>query len=338
MRIVLLGLLTLSAAALPSCNRTPPGTVEMNFRHPEGQGEKVATFDGDAITTSELQQRFLEMTPMGRTRFQSLEQKREYVEGLARFELLAQEALKRGLHKDPEVIHAAKQMMVQRLLRQELYEKPTPVSDAELTQYYDGHKADYVKPELVRLSHIFLAAPKEDAKKVAEQKAKAEALVKKAKALQPTDFTGFATLVREGSEDEASKARDGDLRFLPLTELANGYGPEIAAAAANMKDVGQVTSPIQTEKGWHILKLQGRQAALNLGLDDVKTQLQTRVLYERRNTNFSKLMEDLKARNHFKVNDEVLAKVEVDLKAPTKEPKGPPPGFIPAPTQRPLMR
>jgi len=335
MRSVLFGCLAL---VLVSCQRTPAGTAEMNFRHPPGEGEKVATFNGDAITSGHLKQRFLEMTPMGRSRFQSLEQKRDYVEGLARFELLAQEALKRGLHKDPEVVHAAKQMMVQRLLRQELDDKPTPVSDAELAAYYESHKQDYVKPELVRVSQIFLAAPREDGQKAAAQKARAEALVKKARTLPPTDFNAFALLVRESSEDDLSKSRDGDLRFLSSAELASTQGPEVATAAEALKQVGEVSAPIQTARGFHILKLQGRQAALNLTLEDVKTQLQTRVLYERRNTNFAKLMEDLKKQSNFKVNDEALSKVEVDLKAPTQDPKGPPPGFIPAPTQRPAMR
>jgi peptidyl-prolyl cis-trans isomerase C len=325
---------------LLACNRTaPPGVVQVDFRHAtQGKGDPVATFGEDSVTTDELKRLFLEMTPMGRTRFQSVEQKREYVEGLARFELLAQEAVRRGLYSDPEVVHAAKQMLVQRLLRQELDDKPSPVSDKELNEFYEEHKADYVKPEMIRVSHIFLAAPKSEAAQVAAKKSKAEGLAQKAKALPAMDYAAFSQLVREHSDDETTKVRDGDLRFLSEADLAAQQGPEVAAAVKNLKQVGEVSGAVQTEKGFHILKLQGRQAALNLSLDDIKSQLQTRILYERRNASFAKLIDDLKVKSNYKVRDEVLAKVDVDLKAPTQEPKGPPPGFIPAPTPRAMVR
>src|SRR4051794_21098328 len=101
------------------CRRQRADVIEMNFRHrPADASPKVASFGDDGISSGELKQRFLEMTPMGRSRFQTVEQKREYVDGLVRFELLAQEALRRGMGADPEVVHAAKQMLVQKLLKQ----------------------------------------------------------------------------------------------------------------------------------------------------------------------------------------------------------------------------
>ena len=117
----LLASLLMLTVLLAACSREGP---YLDLRHnPTGKGTKVATFAGDSITAEELEQRFMEMSPQVRTRYQTLEQRKEYVEGLARFELLAAEAVRRGLHQDPDVLDAAKKVMVQKLL---LAETQTP--------------------------------------------------------------------------------------------------------------------------------------------------------------------------------------------------------------------
>jgi peptidyl-prolyl cis-trans isomerase C len=324
--------LTIGAAAgalvmAAGCSKSSGG--EMNFRHNrDGKGTSVATFGKDSITVEELNERFAEMSPFARARFQTVEERKQYVEGLARFELLAAEALARGLQNDPEVIGTAKKVMVQKLIQSEFDEKGAPISDAEIAEYYDKHKADYVKPEMVRLSHIFLAAPEGDASRAAK-KVKAEALLKSARALQPLDYSAFGQLVSENTEDEKTKPLRGDMRYLSQEDLLAQHGAEIAEAAKSLTQMGQVSEVVATPKGFHILKLQARQAPLNLTVDQVRAQIQSRLLYERRAERFGKFVEELKKKNGFKIHDEPLAKMELDLKAPAKDTKRPPPGYIP---------
>ena len=66
------------------------------------------------------------------------------------------EAAKRGFDKDPEVIRTAKQVMIQKLLRDEFETKVTPesITDAEVKAYYDAHSDEFMKPEEVRASAI----------------------------------------------------------------------------------------------------------------------------------------------------------------------------------------
>lgn len=323
--------LALATLTLTACNQQSSGT---NFKHNrDGKGTPVATWNGDSITQEELQQRFLEMSPFARARYQTADQRKEYVEGMARFELLSAEALKRGLDKDPEVIETAKKIMVQRLIQEEFEKKAgAKIEDKDVAAYYEKHKSDYVKPEMVRLSHLFIAAPK-DAANRAEKKAQAEQLQKTAAEAQPMDFQAFGKLVREASDELRTKPLDGDMRYLSKQELTDLYGTEVASAADGLKEVGQVSGVVETEKGFHILKLQGRQQALNLSVEQVKTQLQSRILYERRTQAFNDFINKLKKEQKYEVKQDALANFQVDMKAPTQEPKGPPPGFIPAPTQ-----
>lgn len=304
-----------------------------NYKHNrEGKGTPVATWSGDSITQEELKQRFLEMSPFARTRYQTVDQRKEYVEGLARFELLANEALKRGLDKDPEVIETAKKVMVQRLIQEEFEKKEgQKIDDADVAAYYEKHKSDYVKPEMIRLSHLFLEAP-EGSPQREEKKKKAEELQKQAAEAPPMDFQLFGKLVKEHSEEPRTKPLDGDMRYLSKEELAAQYGPEVSRASIALREVGAVSPVVETKKGFHILKLQGRQQELNLSLEQVKTQLQSRILYERRTQAFNDYIEKLKKEQKFEINSQALAGFEVDLKAPTQETKGPPPGFIPAPS------
>ncbi|MGQ0507698.1 MAG: peptidylprolyl isomerase [Myxococcaceae bacterium] len=326
-------LTALTFLALFACDRGN-ATAKVELRHNRtGQGTKVATFGEDSITAEELKTRFAEMSPFARARYQTVEQKKEFVDGIARFEMLAAEAQRRGLASDPEVVHTLKQVMIQKLLKQEYEEKPNPIPDADVQAWYEKHQSDYVKPEMTRLVHVFVSAPEGEVTRK-EKRAQAEEVLAKAKTLVPLDFTAFGALAREHSEEPRTKPIDGDMRFLSSQELAEQYGPEVAGAAAQIKNTGDVyPQVVETPKGFHVLKLQGRTQALNLTLADanVKSQIQGYILFERKNQNYAKLLDALKAKAGYKVDEQALAKLEVDLKGPTLETKGPPVGFIPAP-------
>src|SRR5712692_2622650 len=220
---------------------------------------------------------------------------------------------------------------VEKLKQKEFDEKQGPVPEQEVKDYYEAHKNDYVKPELVRITDVFFAAPKEDAAARKKKKAKAEEVLSKAKGINPADTTAFITLVRENSEDAKTKPMDGDSRFLSEADLTSLFGKEVATAAVNMKRAGELSNVIETPTGFYIIRFQSRQAALNLGMDQVKAQIENRIKHERRTQNFNKFVDTLKSKNGYKLNDEALAKVEVDLKAPSSERKGPEPGFMPSP-------
>ena len=199
--------LSLGFFSLVACE-SPPGVAKMDFRRtpPVGVtgGTWVAKFSGQQLTDAELNQRFSEMNPYARARFQTVEQRRDYVDGVVRFELLSQEAVRRGLQNDPEVVEAARRVMVQQLLKKELEENTGGVTDAQVSTWYEAHKSDYVKPAMTRLAHIAFAK---------ENRAKAETVLTQVSALQPLDAAGFGKLARENSEDPRTRELDGDLRF-----------------------------------------------------------------------------------------------------------------------------
>ena len=315
------------ALCASACESTPPGVAKMDFRRtpPVGVtgGTWVAKFGGQSLTDAELAQRFGEMNPYARARFQTVEQRRDYVDGVVRFELLAQEAVRRGLQNDPEVIEAARRVMVQQLLKKELEEGTGGVTDAQVAAWYESHKSDYVKPAMTRLAHIAFDKA---------NRAKAEAVLEQARALQPLDAAAFGKLARENDEDPRTKELEGDLRFLSDEELTTQYGPELPAAAAKLVKVGDLADGlVETAKALHVVKLQGRQLALNLSLEQAKPSIQQLLSNESKQERFRALVDRLKKDAKLEVNDSALASMVVDPKAPALPATSPAPGFIPAP-------
>lgn len=320
-------ILTLALAALVGCSDAP-GTVKVELKRKTVPGKTVATFSHETITDAELAGHFAELNPYTRARYQTLEQKREYLDGLVRYELLTREAARRNLQNDPEVVETMKRVMVQRLLKTEIEDQPAAVTAEAVKQYYDAHHGDYVKPAMTRLRHIFVKT---------ENRAKGDEALLKALAMAPLDYAAFSMLARGQSEEPRTQPIEGDLRFLTDEELAKQYGPELVTAAAELKQVGEVYPKlVETKTGFHVLKLEGRQVALNLAMDQVRQSIESTLSNDGKMDRYRAFLEGLKKGADVKVDESALASVVVDPKAPM--PPGAPAagGFVPppAPTEK----
>jgi peptidyl-prolyl cis-trans isomerase C len=266
----------------------------------------VATVGNATITAAQYKGRLDEQAPFIRARYTTLERKQEFLNGLIQFEVLAQEAQRRGLDKDPEMQEALRKLMVQRMIRQ-VTEELKPPSETEVRQYYEEHHTEFVRPEQVRLSHIFLAAARGDARR-AQVKAEALALLARARA-QPGQG-GFEELARERSDDAASKSMGGDLGPRTAEELARTGGAALAQAAFSLQSPNELGPLVETEKGFHLLKLKLRQAGLHHSLESVKERIESRLLAERRTQALESLVKQLRERAQVHIDEKVLDGVQ----------------------------
>src|SRR5262245_18046115 len=81
---------------------------------PEELKTVVASVDDVSITVADLQDRINKQSPYVRARYTSMEQKKDFLDNLVRFEVLAKEAKTRGYDGDPEVVRTMKQVMIQK--------------------------------------------------------------------------------------------------------------------------------------------------------------------------------------------------------------------------------
>ncbi|HEY0711722.1 MAG TPA: peptidyl-prolyl cis-trans isomerase, partial [Polyangia bacterium] len=161
------------------CNRAPDAT---NAGGAGLESEVVARIDGQPITRADLDKRLADRSAFVRARYTAPEKRRELLDSVVRFEVLAREAEKRGYDRDPEVLRYRKQRAIERMLANDVDAKlaAAPVTREELEAFYSRHTDDFRQPEAVRVDQIFVV----DARK-------AEAVAAAAKRLAATDAPGF---------------------------------------------------------------------------------------------------------------------------------------------------
>ncbi len=146
--------------------------------------------------------------------------------------------------------------------------KATPPSADVLKAIYEARKASlFSTPEQRRASHILIAfgADKDAAKK------KADDLYAKIKA-----GADFAELAKANSDDPGSKNKGGDLGLVKHGMMV----PKFESALFALNKAGEVSEPVQTEFGWHLIKLDELKAAQTTPFDDAGVQKQLLDLYQ----------------------------------------------------------
>ncbi|MDF1564526.1 MAG: peptidyl-prolyl cis-trans isomerase [Deltaproteobacteria bacterium] len=274
----------------------------------EKAGPALATIGDTKITVDEFKERLMRQSPFLRARYNTTERKKQFLDNMVRFELLAREAERRGLQQDPDVQETMKKVMVQKLIRQLNEDDQAALPDAELKAFYDAHLTDYVKPERVRLAHILVQA--EDPAKKGEAKKKIQAIGKEL-AKRSAEATAFQMIAREKSDDAGTRSVGGDLGYHTKEELADIWGGALADAAFAMEKVGDVSTVVESEKGLHLLKLTGKQKALDRSFDQVKMQIEGRVRREKRTTLFDDFVDGLRTKEAVKVDEALLESIEV---------------------------
>ena len=293
-------------------------------------GPVVATVGSDSITLAEFEQHLKEQSPFIRSRYTTLDKKKEFLDSMIRFDLLAEEARRQGFDKDPEVVSTIQKALVQRLIHKRFEEAAaTQIPEADLRAYYDAHKDDYVKPERIRLQVVEFKGPEGDRAALTEAK---KALVELKAKVAKNDYAAFPNLAASRSDDPATKLRNGDTDYRTFAELSDHYGAQVSAAADKLKAVNEMSDIVRGTGGWFLLRLLGRQSALDRTFEQVRPSLQSRLLHDQRKKEFEDYVKGLRAKAHVTVDDTVLAKAEI--LPPQLGGNGPPmvtPGFSATP-------
>lgn len=286
----------------------PPAPEKKNGLTKEQAAEPIAKVGDTTITVGDFAERLASQSPYLRARYSSPERKREFLDNMVRFELLAIEAQKRGLDKQAEVDRVKRQMMVQQMMT-ELFDeqgvKLSDIPDSEIEAYYAAHKPEFNKPEQRRASHI-----------QCKTKPECESVLAKLKAGKSDDMELFRKLADQFNTDEETKERQGDLRFFSQEPAEGEIAPPKAVRDAVwtlQKNGDLFDGVVQSEKGFHVLKRTGERPALARTLEDARRLIQNRLWREKREASIDAFVADLRKKADVKENVDVLAQVKVDL-------------------------
>ena len=262
----------------------------------------LAQVDDMVITDADLKEvlgRYASQ-PFVLARYSSIEKKRELLDSLVRYDVLAIEARKRGYERDPEVMRVAKDKMVKLFTQQEILDKVKAgdVPDADVEKYYKDHATDYARPEMVRASQILV-----------KERAKAVKILAEVKSAPKPDMKVFRDLVTKHSEDADSKPRGGDLT--QFDRSTTQHPPSVVTAAFALKEVGDVSELVATDKGFAILKLTDKRPALSRSLEDAKPEIQRRLLDELRAKKKKDYVEEARKTIKVEIFEDQLAKLDL---------------------------
>ena len=289
-----------AALALCACDRMGGGKSEAAPKRAEDPSQTLAKIDDVVISVADFQTRINQQSPYVRARYTSLERKREFLDNLVRFEVLAKEAERRGYQNDDEVQRTMKQVMIQRLMKEEFDTsvKLEDITDDECRKYFEAHGDEFNKPEEIRVADIVVKDAATGKKVLSDPRIKG---------VEPA---GFRELVAQYSTDAATKDRGGDLRYFDAK--SKELPPEIVKAGFALVNIGDVSEPVKGASGLHILKLTGRRKALVRPFDEVKAQIKNRLFRDKRTTAMEDFVKKLREKSKVEVHEDRLAKVQVE--------------------------
>jgi peptidyl-prolyl cis-trans isomerase D len=158
-----------------------------------------------------------------------------------------------------------------------------PVTDAEVKKLYESRASQYRVPEERRVSHILIAVPADakPAQREAARKKAEQILAELRKAPQR-----FAELAKKYSQDPGSAQKGGDLGLFGRGMMVK----PVEDAAFALKD-GETSGVVESEFGYHIIKVTGIQPARARSLEEVRPQLVAEVQKQKGAQRFAKAAE-----------------------------------------------
>ena len=265
-----------SLLVLSACN---PDDKAKSAAAPAVKEPAAATVNGIAIAKSRVDMIVQQGLAAGQP--DSPEARKGIIEKLAMQTLAADEAIKKGLDKSPEImaqIDLIRQSVLANAFVQDLMKNST-ASDDMLKAEYEKIKATITGTEY-KARHILV-----------EKEADAKDIIAKLK----KDPGLFEKLAMEKSKDAGSKVRGGELGWFDLSRMV----PEFGSAVSKLEKGAITQKPVKTRFGYHVIQLEDTRPIEAPPFEEVKPQLAQHLQQQ----NVQKQMEDLKAKAKIEIVD-----------------------------------
>jgi len=271
MKLKFPALLLIPAAVLLA--QTPaPKPAEAPAFTPVVPADKVVISVGDQKITAAQFNQLVDMLPEQSRVAARGANRQQFANDVVRVLVLYQEGKRRKLDENP-AFQTQAQFQVENLLAARTYAALSAISDAELRQYYDGHKAEFIR---VKARHILIRAkgspiPLESGQKeLTDEEALAKAQDLRKKIVGGADF---ATLAKQESDDAGSKGKGGQLDTFQKGQMVQPF----EEAAFSLK-VGDLSQPVRSPFGYHLIQVQERTEPT---FEEAKTEIARRLQPEK---------------------------------------------------------
>jgi len=197
---------------------------------------------------------------------------------------LVPDAAKRYYDNNPNEFRIPEQVRVEYVtLALDSLMSQVTLDPAEVKKYYESHKAEFEGRQERQASHILIAleaGASADEKKKARERA--EELARQVKQ-NPARFAEFA---KQHSQDPGSAANGGDLGF-----FSRGTMPKAFEEAVFAMKPGEIEGPVETEYGYHILRLANVKGGETLSFEDVRPKIEEALKRQQAGRKFAEVAE-----------------------------------------------
>lgn len=255
----------------------------------EAASAAVARIGDTIISVGQLQRRLDDTSAPIAATATAAERRREALEAEIRFELFAQEARARGFAQHSDVQEAVQQMLVRKLTSElEGRQKASDISDAELRAHFDAHRAEYRQPERLRASAVVVPV-----------------LGDRARAQQQAEEARLRLM--SGDKGGTAVSSQSYLTAEEVTRLSGASVQQWLWAGAVFEEVSPVLDGmLDGQPALHVVVRTGRRGPIAQGFDEVKGQIKSALIRERRARAFDAFVLDLQRKYPVTVYEDKL--------------------------------
>lgn len=251
------------------------------------KNEDVASFNGQTITINEYIWEIDNLPEHTRASIKNIDDKKEFVQRLITQELLVEEAIKRGIQNDDAIRYKIqnyqRNLLINELLRRE-FEGMTVVTNEEIKKYYEEN-VDQFTSEVVEASHI-LVRKREDAEMIKSLLSRGES---------------FSELAIRYSVGPSAKS-GGSLGKITRGQMI----PDFENALFALEKEGEISSIVETELGFHIIRLDKLKTIQVRSLNEASGKIRKLITDKKEKEFFENYVEELKKQINIEINEEVL--------------------------------
>lgn len=247
----------------------------------------VAEVNGEPIYLEDVQEIWDTLPEVYRIQFPGGIQ--DILEQLIRETLLVQQAQKLGLENDPVILEQLeqikRQLLVTELIKREIVDK-VQVSDEEIEKEYTSNPSLYTDPEQVKAKHIMTST-----------KEKADEVLQELQSGRP-----FEEVAKEKSESPDAQ-QGGEMGYLKKGDL----DPNLEKVLFDLAP-GKFSDVVETSYGFHIFLVEEHLKPRLKEVEEVKDEISNRLLPQKQQEAFEKLIEELKSQAEIAIIEENLPK------------------------------
>lgn len=277
------------AAPAPASESKAPASAPAKAAASAASGPVLATYDGKDFTLGDYREALQSLNSRARKSLdESVDRRKQFIENHIVSTLIYDEGVRRGYDRDAEIerrlAELKEHLVVQRVMEEQ---QNATVTDEQVKAYYDTHTQEF-STEKVKASHILVDN---------------EALAKEIEQKLEADPSQFAALAAQYSKDLSNAKRGGDLGSFGRGRMVK----EFEDAAFALKKDGDISPPVQTRFGWHIIMRTGREEGTVQPFDQVKSQIKVKLVSDSRREKTTGFIEDLKKKADLEIDDKTVA-------------------------------